>query len=454
MDPLDSIRPLFDLTPETFKVIVDGFKLEYDHGLNTASASGLATMIPSFVTRLPTGQEKGTFLALDLGGSTLRVSAVKLLGNGLVDVREVRRQIAMSDPLRTGSCETFFDWMADAVAELVEQIPAQPLSMGVCWSFPIDQTDIAKGTSLRMGKGFNLKGIEGQDLQTLFSQAFIRKGLNVDVTALLNDTVGTLIAHAYTNPKARVGFIYGTGVNAAYPEKVSKIVKLQNNNALKPDTNMLVNTEIDIFGSEDYLPINRFDRALDASHNQPEFQLYEKMMSGAYLGELFRLVAMELVSQNNLFQGNLPTNLQSAWTFQTSAMSDIERSVDRPTDERLEQLEEIFQFDDKPYVPTKADLRIVTDICQMVSCRAAALAGASLASLIEQQSETLLNDNSDDIVIGVTGSTFELYPRMRERIQDALTNWFGPSTATRIRLEIATDGGGIGGALIAMLHEK
>ncbi|KAF7729968.1 glucokinase [Apophysomyces ossiformis] len=453
MDPLNTVRPLFNLTPEKFKVIVRGFEAEYNHGLNTASASGLATMIPSFVTRLPTGQEKGTFLALDLGGSTLRVSAVKLLGNGLVDVREVRRQIAMSDPLRTGSCEAFFDWITDAVAELVQQIPAQPLSMGVCWSFPIDQTDIDKGKILRMGKGFDLKGIEGQDLQTLFSQAFIRKALNVNVTALLNDTVGTLVAHAYTNPKARIGFIYGTGVNAAYPEQVAKIVKLQDNKSFQPDTRMLVNTEIDIFGNEEYLPINRFDKALDASHNQPEFQLYEKMMSGAYLGELFRLVAMELVSQGKLFQGNLPTNLQSAWTFETSAMSNIERSVDRPLDERLVQLQEIFEFA-ADYVPGKMDLEIVTDICQMISCRAAALAGAALVSLIEQQSEALLVDNAEDIVIGVTGSTFELYPRMRERIQDALTDWFGQEIAKRIRLEIATDGGGIGGALIAMLYEK
>lgn len=140
-DILASIRQEFLLSPDKFKAIVEGFKTECEHGLSTASASGLATMIPSFVTRMPTGNETGTFLALDLGGSTLRVSAVQLLGNGQVKVTEVRRLI--TDTLRSGTTDTFFDWIVDTVAELIETIPRgddgdRPLAMGVSWSFPIE----------------------------------------------------------------------------------------------------------------------------------------------------------------------------------------------------------------------------------------------------------------------------------------------------------------------------
>lgn len=41
--------------------------------------------------------------------------------------------------------------------------------------FLYSQTGICKGTVLRMGKGFNLQGIDGQDLATLFSDACKRK---------------------------------------------------------------------------------------------------------------------------------------------------------------------------------------------------------------------------------------------------------------------------------------
>lgn len=144
-DPLQSIRQVFDLNHATFKAIVDGFKAEYESGLNTASAAGLATMIPSYVTTLPTGKEQGTYLALDLGGSTLRVSAVELLGDCNIKVTEIRRAIAPHDPLRTSGSTTFFDWIVDTIAELILKIGLdatvysnEPLSLGVCWSFPIE----------------------------------------------------------------------------------------------------------------------------------------------------------------------------------------------------------------------------------------------------------------------------------------------------------------------------
>lgn len=143
------------------------------------------------------------------------------------------------------------------------------------------------------------------------------------MTALINDTVGTLVAHAYSNPKSRVGFIYGTGVNAAYPEKISRMLKLQGKQ--KTNGTMLVNTEIDIFGSDSYLPLNDYDRQLDAQHSQHEFQLYEKMMSGAYIGELVRLVCLDLIQQRALFDGNQPQEFDVFLEFGTNVASDIER---------------------------------------------------------------------------------------------------------------------------------
>ena len=140
---LEWIREGFTLTPEIYKSIIGGFKQECEQGLNTASASGLATMIPSYVTRLPTGHETGTYLALDIGGSTLRVCAVELLGRGQVNVTEVKHLI--TDTLRSSSTIVFFDWIADTIAELYTLLPeetrddaAPPLAMGVSWSFPLE----------------------------------------------------------------------------------------------------------------------------------------------------------------------------------------------------------------------------------------------------------------------------------------------------------------------------
>jgi hexokinase len=59
--------------------------------------------------------------------------------------------------------------------------------------------------------------------------------------------------------------------------------------------------------------------------------------------------------------------------------------------------------------------------------------------------------DSSSIVIGLNGSTYEFYPYMDDRVHKALRTWFGVEISERIRIEIAREGGSIGGALIAML---
>lgn len=118
---------------------------------------------------------------------------------------------------------------------------------------------------------------------------------------------------------------------------------------------------------------------------------------------------------------------------------------------RLEQFKNIFSFEND-YSVTQEDVERVTEICQLVSDRAARLAGAAMASLIEQQEDLI--HGSGPIVIGVNGSTYEKYPKMHDRIYESLVTWFDTQVSERIQLELATDGGSIGGALIAMLAEK
>lgn len=154
--------------------------------------------------------------------------------------------------------------------------------------------------------------------------------MNVRVTALINDTVGTLVAHAYANPHTRIGFIFATGVNAAYPEKICNIHKLGSEEIKKysgdnAEAEMLINTEIDIFGNDTYLPLTKYDRTLDASHSQPGFQPYEKMLSGAYLGEITRNIAIDFISQGHLFGGEVPSGMEKPWSLATAQLGALER---------------------------------------------------------------------------------------------------------------------------------
>lgn len=141
-----TVEKEFLLSKKQLEPIVEGFKQEYKTGLKTPS-KGLATMIPSFVTKMPTGNETGTFLSLDLGGTNLRIAAVDLKGAGKVSVHELKRRPTVD--LKTGEGSVFFDWIADAIKHLItveakhlfskNQVDGkETLSLGVCWSFPVE----------------------------------------------------------------------------------------------------------------------------------------------------------------------------------------------------------------------------------------------------------------------------------------------------------------------------
>jgi hexokinase len=103
-------------------------------------------MLPSYNHTLPSGNEKGTYLALDVGGSTLRVALVELCGRW--SVGEPMRIKAMEswsidEPIKALEGDAFFDWMAARIEEMLRQGKHThdgdaPLSTGLAWSFPVE----------------------------------------------------------------------------------------------------------------------------------------------------------------------------------------------------------------------------------------------------------------------------------------------------------------------------
>ncbi len=120
--------------PQDVLVLSNNLQAELRQHMISSSVS----MLPSFIYDLPTGQERGTYLALEVGGSNLRMALVELRGQDIVI-----RQIG-SFPIDTGILQLkgykFFDWIAERILEfvVVEEEKDGPLPMGIAWSFPIE----------------------------------------------------------------------------------------------------------------------------------------------------------------------------------------------------------------------------------------------------------------------------------------------------------------------------
>lgn len=104
-------------------------------------------MLPSYNHTLPTGQERGSYLALDVGGSTFRIALVELRGKeaaaNCMTIAKMR-SFPIDNKVRALEGNAFFDWMAARIAETLHdaQVSARlghdTLPMGLSWSFPVE----------------------------------------------------------------------------------------------------------------------------------------------------------------------------------------------------------------------------------------------------------------------------------------------------------------------------
>lgn len=122
----------------------------------------------------------------------------------------------------------------------------------------------------------------------------------------------------------KIGCIFGTGCNAAYMENAGSIPKLAHMN-LPADTPMAINCEWGAFDNEHVvLPLTKYDHIVDKESPRPGQQAFEKMIAGLYLGEIFRLVLLDMYEEKHMFEGQDPSKLKKPYSLDSSFLSAVE----------------------------------------------------------------------------------------------------------------------------------
>ncbi|PWY89033.1 actin-like ATPase domain-containing protein [Aspergillus heteromorphus CBS 117.55] len=340
--------------------------------------------LPTPVTRLPTGLETGRYLAIDVGGTNLRVAFIELLGEATESdvrstdasersrdtIRKAQRQRVqrtlerawpIQEHLKMDKAEDLFSWIGDCIAEVVAESltsentrgnAPEELEMGITFSFPIMQESLAEATLMPMGKGFAITSdldlhkilLGGYEKHTRrpddeYEPSSKRRKLfdlpKLKIAAITNDTVATLASLAYAvkslpNSRVAMGIIVGTGCNATIPMKLNmlheskgKQVKLKNPEAEET----VINTEWTIAGAAPPLKeldiITKWDMDLDQACARPGFQPFEYLTGGRYIGELIRLILYDyLTNVSGLSTKVLPAPLIQAYALTTTYVSD------------------------------------------------------------------------------------------------------------------------------------
>ncbi|KAJ8610625.1 hypothetical protein MRB53_038404 [Persea americana] len=240
-------------------------------------------------------------MAVDLGGTNFRVCSIQLHGNTTFSLTQSK--VAIPRELMVAkTSEELFAFLAKQIEKFLKQHHGEHyashierrgstaahmhdediFSLGFTFSFPVHQVGINKGTLIRWTKGFDIPDAVGKDVCALLQRQIDLLKLPVKVAALVNDTVGTLMARAYTSPGKTgtlLGAIFGTGTNGAYVEKLSRIAKLKTE--LKDSEydistgEMIINTEWGSFDNDlKVLPDTPYDAELDAESVNPGVQMF------------------------------------------------------------------------------------------------------------------------------------------------------------------------------------
>jgi len=96
------------------------------------------TMLPSHITKLPSGRERGQYLAIDLGGTNMRVALVRIQDNEAKV--EILEKWTIPEGVKIGTAKQFFNWIAERIVNLAERSELDKgeheWKLGVTWSFP------------------------------------------------------------------------------------------------------------------------------------------------------------------------------------------------------------------------------------------------------------------------------------------------------------------------------
>lgn len=335
-------------------------------------------------------------LVIDLGGTNLNLFDVEVKNEETIEVLKTASDGFYEKKVYTP--ETLFSDLKTKLDQfiLASEERASLKNIVFIFSYPIEQLvredghiDAICTKFIKEHKSEGLVGLQvGKSLQEFLQNRGYPK-VNVSVT---NDTpIHAFSAKGYeilhkTSFDTAINIIVGTGCNlaSAYTEKKLKEVK-----GLR-----VINTE---FGDFRGAPLSTFDLEFEKKSNNKNVHLNEKMISGAYQHEVFKIVIKNLINEKIV-----PENILEGWKLETMDSGDIER--------RLQES-----------IPGQNNISFVW---REINKRGGALCGIFLATVMSELFESL-GKKSISIIIMETGSVIRKNQGFRDSLIDVLDSELG-----------------------------
>ncbi len=246
-------------------------------------------MIRTFCNPPETSAKGKSVIVIDAGGTNFRSCLVTFDDNGVPSISEMEKT-KMPGVEKELSKKEFFAQLA----KNLEHLKNKSDRIGFCFSYPMEIKENGDGVLLGFSKEVKAPEVVGSEVGKCLKEELEANGWNsIKRITLCNDTVAALLAGAACATdsdrySSYIGFILGTGMNAAY---------------LQPDCDCCgIKKQIIVCESGKFLSVNRsdFDIAYANTTTNPNAFWLEKLCSGAYLGPL-SWHALQLAAKDELF---------------------------------------------------------------------------------------------------------------------------------------------------------
>jgi len=242
-------------------------------------------MIPTYIDPSSIKLQEKTVIVIDAGGTNFRSSLVKFAKDGKASVSDFEKTRMPGTEGELTKSEFF-----GKIAKNIERFKGKCNEICFCFSYAMTITENHDGILTNFSKEVKAPQVVGSYIGLELKKALAEQGWSKDLKIiLLNDTVSALLAGvSEKNYSSYIGFILGTGLNAAFLQPESKEFELKK---------QIVVCESAKFGG---FKNSDFDILLDDKSVKPGSAPYEKLCSGAYMGTL-ALETIHMASKEGIF---------------------------------------------------------------------------------------------------------------------------------------------------------
>jgi len=295
---------------------VKAFLDEMQKGLDGQKSS--LEMIPTYIEVGSDIPSNKPVIVIDAGGTNFRAAVVRFDEQKRPAVENIKKY-KMPGAMQEVGRDEFFRMMAGYVRELA----GVSENIGFCFSYPSEILPNKDGRLIRFTKEVKAKDVVGQLIGENLNRAMAEMKTGGDKhIVILNDTVATLLAgvgHVGHNDRVfggYLGFILGTGTNCCYVEKNGNIKKKK---GLDLQRSQIINAE-----SANFSRCQRgaFDTEFDKTTANPGEHIFEKMISGAYLGEICFLT-IQKACEDGLFSSGAAEAISQMRGLETKQLNDF-----------------------------------------------------------------------------------------------------------------------------------